>query len=98
MCKVWVSEGCRVSASDTMRKTPGEYVKAIKLAWMGREAGHSRPISGIASVSPLIRLPYWHHKAMVAMGICHLLLHNTAKKLIEKVSNILHVTFTNRLP
>lgn len=76
-----------MSAVDTMKKSHKEYMAAVVEVARATRDGNSNPspVSGIASVSPLVRLPYWHHKAMVAMGICHLLFHNTVKKFLKMV-------------
>lgn len=81
--------GDEVGALNTLRKTHEEYIAAVEdVAWVTAIGGPGSTLnaaSGIASVSPLLRLPYWHHKAMVAMGICHLLFYNTTKKFLNMV-------------
>ena len=98
LCCIVYDQGARVGGPSGIdrqadEENPGKYLKAVELVARNNDG---RPVSGIANVSPLVRLHYWLHKAMVAMGICHLLLHNTAKKFLEAVSTLFYVVELNK--
>lgn len=71
----------RVWAMSSMPKTSDE------MFFAANEVGNNpgTHVSGVCALSPLLRLPYWDHEAMVAMGISHFLLLNTTKKFMKKV-------------
>lgn len=81
--------GDEVGALKTLKKTNEKCIVAVEdVAWataISGEGSTPNPVSGIASMSPLLHLPCWHHKAMVFMGICHLLFYNKVKRLLNMV-------------
>lgn len=84
--KLW--KGHRVLVLNTIKKPYKEYMNAVDIVSKAASRGIKRAKSGISSISLFVRLPYWHHIAMVVLGACHLLLHNTTKWFLKAISQI----------